>query len=285
MVPERRYAKWNPRFRGAPTPVGTYYFVTAILVFVAAGLRFLVDFGSLLFIPLNFAGLFLSLYNPIVRRRVEALRDVPAASPQYSVRISLARGTVYGTDEGLVSFVDGWLLFVGAGCAFSFRACDALASPSERTISFSAPSQTHRLLFLYEEKGFEEAWDRWREETPPAQGIAVLPPVLPLPKKREWDHVLTALLLGIGSFLVAFPTRTGSIGVGAAALLFLLGVRKSRRATDEDLARIAWGKPARRSAWTILGSSIILENLGVVVRADLRRRRRRRALVRRPRTP
>lgn len=112
----------------------------------------------------------------------------------------------------------------------------------------------------------------------------MLPPAVPLPRKAEWDHVLTALLLGVASFLIAFPTRTGLIGVATVAFVVVLLIRQSRRATADALARIAAGKPARRCSWSILGESIILENIGEAIRAALRRRRRK-GLVRRVRTP
>lgn len=147
MVPERRYAAWHGAYRGAPTPVGTYYFITLFCVCAAASLRFLPNLSSIVIVPFNMAGVIFRLYKPVIRRRVGPMRDLPAASPQYSARISLSRGTIYGTDEGLVSFVDGWLLFVGAGCTFSFRACDVLVSPAESKLTFAAPSQTHALVF------------------------------------------------------------------------------------------------------------------------------------------
>lgn len=233
--------------------------------------------------PLNFIGVIFRLYRPVIRRRVLPLRDLPAAAPQYAVRIALSQSVAYGSDEGLASFVDGWLVFQGQGCAFSFQASDVKPAGSDAILTFDGPCRPHRLAFEHTEKGFKKGWEAWRLRSNPPLGDAttVFPPVLPLSRRKSWNHPLTAVLLGI--------VLAGMVVWGLAAWPFILlacllvtvansfGRRSSRLALD----RIAQGKPPRRSARTILGANIHLERLGEAFRADQRRRRRRRALVRR----
>lgn len=281
ITTDRRYAEWTPGYAGAPVLWGAYYLVSALCLIYALAMTYIVRFAGALCFPLQLAGpQAVRLAMPGLRRRVAPLRDLPSPVPQYAVRFTLRREVTYADDEGLASFVGGWLVVQAAGCVFSFRASDVAVSRSDLSVQFRGPAGYHRLRFIFSECGFREAWEDWRTTTSLVEGAPVFPPVQPLDNRKGWIHTGVATILGVAASAIPFHSSLAGAWLVGIAVTLLSSMAYFRRKAVVAHLRIAAGKPPRRSARTILGANIHLERLGEAYAADRRRRRRRRGLVR-----
>ncbi len=246
----RRYAEWRPvavqwvpvEWWGAAAGLLTAIFSLAVLRHVS----FLTYFG---------AGVVAYWTNRhLVERRMRGLRD-DAEGGQFAAVLRLSRETAYGFDEGLVSFVDGWLVYTGRRCAFSVRREDALwlkADDKRYGFAFEGPAGKHLATLTVTEGGrFGKAyWDWSRAEN--VEGGPVLPPSVPNETAfvlyRSWAMLVLAVFgVVLAGLLVASEAKLGSRIISALFVAFALPAtvvyaRESRRA----LSRIADGLPYRR---------------------------------------
>lgn len=74
-----------------------------------------------------FGGMFFArmFYRAKVSPQIVDIQDPSSPIICYPVEIVLIhKKTIYGEDQGIVSFVDGWLVYEGEDCAFSLKASD-----------------------------------------------------------------------------------------------------------------------------------------------------------------
>ncbi len=196
------------------------------------------------FYVLMFGGLFWHWRQQ--KRRVpvgEGLTGVP----QFRVVASLRREVAYGAEEGLLSFVDGWLVFSGRSLSFSVRTGDVVLDIDDggTTFAFAGPHGPHRavLMPLGNTKEMREAWAAWKRAGGEPDGVPLYPPVLPSPVRRDspaWRFYVAFLVaMGLLSFR-ALPV-VGALEIAVAGLV-LYGDLSGRAA----LRRIESGEPPRR---------------------------------------
>ena len=286
MMHQRRNAAWNaryPRSRGPARYDVLRGFFHASLLLPIILFALLPGVTVVRFIPammaaiLGFYGLatFAEFAEWRRRRRRVPLGDLPAGSEQFPCTLVLRQDVVYGVDEGQIAFVDGWLVFEGRETAFSVRASDVVRTYERGHPAFewAGPHGVHRAVFRPLGRRFYGPWVEWPRTLSDIEGAPVLPPVTVSPSYHRPPvrllGGLVLLIIGLATLPRALPTALFEL---ALAFGFLF------RAFQE-------ARSLRRLRLLAEERTLILEKLGVAIRADLRRRRRRRALVRRARTP
>ncbi len=162
------------------------------------------------------------------------LFDIPRAENQFPVRISLlGSGTSLGSDEGVISFVDGWLHYQGLKTSFSLKpnSVEHDSTPFTRHglqglfISKGQAQQfeTHTLTYSLESfvcslrivpfdrvQGIEiPLRDRfnaeiraWKEGKIPLDGESLMPPALPIRPPRSPVQAFASIAAVLGGALV-----------------------------------------------------------------------------------
>ncbi len=189
-------------------------------------------------------------------RRLSPLMADPCPLGQHAVEILLLEeGHRYGDDQGVVSFVDGWMHYEGKACSFALSPRNVVSIADERHAApkgMRAP-WTHPLRLLIragdgrrvllamtscyaehwftqkkngpEERAFREELEAWRTGPQPAEGT-VLPPLEPQAALTRWDSMpyLTGgiCLAAVAAFGVGAALLSGGMNPGAAFLPLLL---------------------------------------------------------------
>lgn len=156
-------------------------------------------------------------------RRVRRLRDDPSYHIQVACRLLLERGGLaYGRDEGLLSILDGGILFEGRRTSFSIpieEGREVQISRSGVDFCFPTPGGPCRaVLFSAEESEMAMlARDRFRDDSPPSDTI-VFPPCVP--DRAAWQRVVTfeCLSWGLGVAGVVFGLAWSAVVDPTAAL-------------------------------------------------------------------
>lgn len=143
-----RHALWRSRNDDPKTPLA-WFFRSPWRATVKPGAA-CVYFG-LIALTAFFASPVILLAVPAIlvnlgrKRRIPgdpvSLATIPAPGPSFACRLAIERGAenaVVGIDEGMVTFVDGWLYYTGLRTEFSIRAKDVRG--------FGDPSTGPRLL-------------------------------------------------------------------------------------------------------------------------------------------
>lgn len=243
MLPERRDAEWRP-VATARVPAHCL----GLLAGSAAGLA-----GCLLVHDANYGvyagaaalGAFVS--NRIAARRLARLRD-EGGGHQFAATLRLSREGVYGHDEGLVAFEDGYLVYMGRRCAFSLGAADVNEVKIEGgklEFAFPGPAGRHKVeLHTPRHRPFLAAAARWkgqaaRSDTP------VLPPARPDPNLPVPLVVGAETLPLLAVALAAWATAPG--GALGLVILLALAVLIPLYAAHQfaALRRLARGEPPR----------------------------------------
>lgn len=258
MLPERRHAEWLPGGKPPKRPVLTLVGMGGMcLGFLAMlSLPVLWPAGVDRFMPFILGLMavgYLAMFAGIVgefRRRNERvpLGESPSGVPQFPATAVLRREVAYGAEEGLLSFVDGWLVFSGRSLGFSVRRRDVELDMDDggTSFTFAGPHGDHRatLMPLANKRAVQEAWAAWKRAEGEPVGIPLYPPVLPSPIRHTtsiWRfYVVFMGALGLLSFRV-FPI-VGGAELAVAAMVVYLDL--SGRAA---LRHIANGEPPRRT--------------------------------------
>lgn len=154
-----RFAEWNAGALVRSTQTASLAWKLRQLNFWMLGL--FIALGVLVAKMPALAGAFASLYGLIFARlfyrskpsaEVLDLKDPSSPIPAIPVDLVLKySGYVYGEDHGIVSFVDGWMVYEGEDCSFSVKAQDVNKNITKR-------GQTDQIDFTYFEFG------SWRKE-------------------------------------------------------------------------------------------------------------------------
>jgi hypothetical protein len=233
MHPERRYAEWLPGAR-MPRKSRIGQTLQTLCSFVALatlgyGILYRIDFLDLFGILLgacvasyviHYVFEFLDLRRQLAR---VPSRDLPSATEQFAAVLHLHREVEYGTDEGLVSFIDGWLLFSGRYSNFSLRVGDVRPhfDEGQTAFHFDGPFGEHRAILHPMDEGFMRAWRAWASTKAMPAGTTILPPVAVLRGYRK-----DANMVYVGLFVFAFGISTfrivplfGIVPIGMALII------------------------------------------------------------------
>lgn len=131
--PTPRYAEWNESALARGTKAGSLawrfqeFNLWALIVYLLTVLVFLkyLWIGSMVLASLGaIKGKIFFRKRP--SRRVTEMQDPSSPIPSFPVDVLLYRQEkVYGEDHGIVSLVDGWLVYEGEDCSFSVKRGDA----------------------------------------------------------------------------------------------------------------------------------------------------------------
>lgn len=179
MLPARRYAEWRPvavrrwatEWAGMGAGLVTGLAMTLLLRTI--------NYGSVM------AALFVARITSgfLVDRQMRELRD-EAEGGQFAATLKLGREAVYGFDEGLVAFADGWLVFSGRRCDFSLRSGDVSVKATDSrnlAFAFDGPEGEHRASLLFRgDRRLHNVVLNWMGNHKVA-GKPVFPPVVPNP--------------------------------------------------------------------------------------------------------
>ncbi|HWD41027.1 MAG TPA: hypothetical protein VG944_19420 [Fimbriimonas sp.] len=159
--------------------------------------------------------------------RVLHLLDVPRSEHQFPVRILLtAHRQRLGSDEGVISFIGGWLHFEGLRTAFSFKpdAVELKSSPKQiyspiDTLMWKSQSQnleTHSLHYRINNfdrtveiepynriqgvpsplrEDFNALIRAWKKRDVPPEGESLAPPIAPLNQPFPLRNVVGTLVV------------------------------------------------------------------------------------------
>lgn len=141
--------------------------------------------------------------------RMESLAPDPSPEEWFPVQITIwQRGVKTASDEGMVSFADGWLVYEGRRTQFAIRNGDASLIDAESSRLRLTDGSVAELIPFHRlgqrqnlRRGFEEGFARWFNSVRP-QGRSVLPPKNVDP--RTWGGSLAAIIVGI-SILLSVP--------------------------------------------------------------------------------
>lgn len=168
-------------------------------------------------------------------------QDDPSPVAQFAVRVGLRqRGVEYGTDQGFLSFVDGWLHFDGLRTSFSLKAADVLgvlsnAQRTTRSVHLPVNSLPVEVSVLPchdpQQKqcdGVLKLLDDWFGEKVECSGESVLPPCTVslerLPHIGRFVLANAALVaVGVSTFPVIHSIM-GRLYLGAMILVGLFGL-------------------------------------------------------------
>lgn len=181
-------------------------------VLALGGLAWLWSLWVLLFLPL----IVLCTRVPARPRDLTPLRTTPPPGPAFDCRVEsltdvdvLVRSTLLGSDEGIVTFVDGWLHYAGRRTEFALRR-DDLRQSSEETgrllLKLAADEWlTIKPLDDRDDDFLRRAFRIWARTMPMPSGESLLPPtaVHPAGLARAWHYALLVfaiLLAAIGGF-------------------------------------------------------------------------------------
>ena len=245
----RRYADWRP--------VATRR-MPARLVGALVG-AFVFVIGSILLrkpsypIMMGTTALAAFVSNRVAARRLDALRD-EEEDRQFAATLQLKRATAYGHDEGLVSFEDGYLIYMGRRCAFSLGGRDVHVTQTDLTalkFEFRGPGGKHAAhLQLRRNDDFHKAVIAWRSARK-SSPESVLPPSLPDPAlPRALTVFMNALpLLVLSATFLAIPSKDqiDRLLLPAIPILLLTIALSFAFVQTLELDRLARGEPRVRS--------------------------------------
>lgn len=224
----RRYADWkpSPEFQipaavlGATAGISAAVLLSVLLSLVSDWVKSRWGFGisgmvSPVALPVC-AAVGHRVMRRINERRAASLRDAPDDG-QFAVNATFRREVRYGFDEGLIAFVDGWLIYTGRNCSFSLRKQDVIkfATPDQQVIiDFLGPHHRHVIEFRgADTKAFAKAMREWRHG-PVAEGEPIYPPVV-----ADRSAVrLSEMTIGLGIIF-------GLLAIIVCLLLHKVGVR------------------------------------------------------------
>ncbi|RYG22158.1 hypothetical protein EON82_17610 [bacterium] len=185
------------------------------------------------------------------------LATVPPPGPAFECDIAIARGgLVYGTDQGIVTFVDGWLHFAGRRTEFAIEEGLPLdyASMGERitlildgeTVEFRPRGGWDTAGKFDEEESprFARAFRVWFHSPSARLGESILPPrgVHPSGIAQAWRKFLDCLAIYGAFFAVMIALSGGSlfmfliIGPGIESIVRLRRLSRLSRAQRKALA-------------------------------------------------
>lgn len=219
-----RYAGWHPPTGGAkalaqsPWPPTLAGFLGGLIGSAVFGL------GA---IPAAVFG-WRQVRDRQVRALVQPLRDLPPREAQFAAILNVSFGTVrYGSDEGLVSFVDDMLLFEGRRTQFSLPRSNASTTDfrAGRLSFYYAPRNPHwaELIFL-ERNEAQVEFTSWLREPTTALGTSIFPPLTPSQGVKDAVDLgrrlsaATSVLGGI-AFLIGLPAGFDLTVLGGALAL------------------------------------------------------------------
>lgn len=169
----------------------------------------------------------------LARRRLERLRDVPAVQEQHPCLLALKKDVhVYGRDEGLVSFVEGALLYEGRRTSFSVPKDSLRSGQAFRSgFGFTFPTPAGHCEVVLEPidlKAFRSDFDRWYYKVESVNDWGVFPPFRPQAAFRHWAKLARGAVVFAG-FAGAAATWETYLAVGLTpalclAILVLLAV-------------------------------------------------------------
>jgi len=176
MLPEQRYAGWRP--------MPTRRWVAQWFGFGAGAVTFGVVtllMGSPNYAVIMVSGFAASYLSGVARERQTAgLRDDPEGG-QFAVSLVVSREVTYGYDEGLVSFEEGWLIYSGRRCVFSFPVSavrDIGIDKKSLTFSFGPDDdQRTATLSIASNVRFLTAAKAWQSAQETDAQSVVLPPL------------------------------------------------------------------------------------------------------------
>ena len=161
----------------------------------------------------------------------------------------------YGSDVGLLSFLDEWLVFEGERTRFSLASGEVALAEGDLAFSFDAPGGFRTVtIYPLDQKAFKPVWDRWQAAERRKESHAVLfPPCRPLPERSarpfawgaQGGAVLGALI--VAEMLGSEPFYWGSVAVILA--VFIPGVvllALYARFVERELDRLAHDLPPTR---------------------------------------
>lgn len=240
-----RYAEWRPlaqrRLDDSP-----FFLPAAFITVVALGYAL----GGCFTLTLAGAATG-SVARIRTRRRLERLRDFPAPIDQIPVRLRLARLHEYAQDEGLVSLVDGWLVFEGRRTSFSLPNAAVEPFSEEFGFQFEGPGGAfYAALEPTQKAELADAWAAW-QESPSPSGAMVLPPTKPL---ATWGPAANRMGAAVGAAFAAFAAYdlaargwwAPATVVAVVSALIVLVVLARANGAAEEFRRLAKGLPAAR---------------------------------------
>lgn len=204
MLPERRYAEWLPGAEAtvrlpmlfkvglAGLGLGTLLLVgSGFLIQIEAFSRYL---GWILAAELFFC--FLTIMGAVVSTRQSSAHlppmDDPPAVPHFQATVVLSRELPYGSANGIVSFVDGWLVFTSRSFNFSVRADDVRFDSDLNTARFEFPGPAGNHTAHFPVRKWESEWFYWARSKGSGSGIPHYPTPLASPKPKSPDKFALA---------------------------------------------------------------------------------------------
>jgi len=239
-----RYAVWRGRPDDPRTPLGWFLADAAsrrLPVHAAAALMALVGalaVGVTLWALLLIPAIILHVRPDEPPKDLTPLATVPPPGPSFAVSLEIWReDAMFGQDEGIVTFVDGWLHFVGRRTEFSLRRAGAQRLDDRRTIVFADESLTFEARDGDAE--FGRALSVWHRATPVPVGESVLPPreVHPSGLARAWRTLVVPFTILVPAFVLVslfIPIHFLFIGFLGAPGLSWMRLRTLRRRAREE---------------------------------------------------
>lgn len=223
---------------------------------VVGGLALAIAMFAVAWSPWIFATLpLLALQARLPRppRDLAPLATVPSPGSSFACRLDVWHNDVLlGTDEGVVTLLDGWLHYMGHRTEFAFRPSDATGSGG-RGMSPAVLFGDERVEFapLYAtepptrpadlQSGFFETFNHWLRTTPAVEGEPILPPQSVHATGQA--RARRAILKVFAFYLAAVPVLLLLFHAGAWIVFAFGGVdtepfwrlRRLRRLSGEEL--------------------------------------------------
>lgn len=208
-----RFAEWNPEALARSTKVASlawklrdlnFGMVCLLILLVVCGFRFPGAVVGLVTASTVLLGN--TFYKEKPSARVLEMKDPSSPVPCFPVDLQLMRQKrVYGEDHGIVSFVDGWLVYEGEDCSFSVKVEDVKLQVAVTArvdslgfLSLRWGDLTEQTMIRLRPKGLKSrAKDRWGDSVlrsdlyvalkdwlrvkAEADGVSLFPPVVPHP--------------------------------------------------------------------------------------------------------
>ena len=158
----------------------------------------------------------------------------------------------WGADEGIATFVDGWLCFAGCRTEFAIRRSDlqdTAASGNRRTLLLADRALVLKALHEQDVERLGRSSRLWSGTTPTPEGESVLPPsgVHATGLARAWHDAFLAaagILATVGLFLALSGEATFCIAfIGCGAFGSFGRLARVRRLAREDRRALSDERP------------------------------------------
>ncbi len=216
--------------------------ILGLLLGVHSAVRYLPWIMYGLFLPGMIVGTIGMIFAVRQMNGRRPLADLPLTVVQVPAAISLRREVAFGVTPGLVSFVDGWLVFSGRALHFSVRREDVMLGIDDGKCQFQFEGPDGVYVATFRRAKFQNEWTEWVRSTASVEGLPVYPAVMPAPSWKpnsvgRW-YGLFLMVSGLAMFKFAPPVRVCWFVAGGVMFI-------SNRIEQAAINRLRAGLPMR----------------------------------------